>query len=195
MKEGDAVMNLASRLLGSILLAACAAPALAQAASYPAAAVGDVRATAYEEPADTKPAVPLPPRTTEQADSNKRAGGIQSVVQVVGSLAAVLGVFFLIVWMLRRASPQRAGVLPAEAFEVLGRAPLGNHQQVQLLRCGERLLLVAVGGTGTNAATTLTEISEPAEVDQLISLCRQSKAAPRPGGFKQVLREVEGRRG
>jgi flagellar biogenesis protein FliO len=194
--KGNAAMNLMMRTLGLILLATCAAPVSAQVASYSTPA-NDVRWTSYEQPSDTKVAspVPLPPHTADHPETDKRSNGIQSVVQVVGSLAAVLGAFFLIVWLLRRASPQRTGLLPSEAFEVLGRAPLANHQQAQLIRCGSKLLLVAVGGTGAGATTTLTEITEPDEVDRLVVLCRQPKGGAPSAGFRQVLRQVEGRRG
>ena len=55
----------------------------------------------------------------------------------------MLGIFFLVVWLLRRASPRGPAALPGEAFEVLGRAPLANRQQAHLLRCGNKLLLVS----------------------------------------------------
>ena len=74
----------------------------------------------------------------------KTPGGIDAIATVGGSLAVVLGIFFLVVWLLRRASPDGLGALPGEAFEVLGRAALANRQQAQLLRCGNKLLLVCV---------------------------------------------------
>ena len=69
--------------------------------------------------------------------------------------------------------PQGRGILPAEAFEVLGRSPLANRQQAQLLRCGNKLLLVCVGAAG---AETLTEITDPAEVERLVETCRRGRS-------------------
>ena len=129
-------------------------------------------------------------RTTRRP--SKPPGGLQSVTTVGGSLAVVLGIFFLIVWLLRRASPGGLGILPAEAFEVLGRAPLANRQQVHLLRCGNKLLLVAVAGAGAGAKT-LTEITDPAEVDRLAGLCRQARPGSPAATFRQVFRQVEDR--
>ena len=84
----------------------------------------------------------------------------------------MLGIFFALVWVLRRASPPGAALLPTEAFEVLGRAPLANRQQAHLLRCGNKLLLISAGAAG---AEPLTEITDPAEVDRLTELCRQAR--------------------
>jgi flagellar biogenesis protein FliO len=138
---------------------------------------------------DTAP--PLSPQKSHlqgNQEPAKTPGGIDAVAKVGGSLAVVLAIFFLIVWLLRRAAPQGFGALPAEAFEVLGRAALANRQQAQLLRCGNKLLLVCVTPTG---AQTLTEITDPAEVDQLVGLCRQSHRNGAATAFRQATRQVE----
>jgi flagellar biogenesis protein FliO len=125
-----------------------------------------------------------------QSEPEKIPGGIQSITTVGGSLAAVLGIFFLIVWALRRASPNGSATLPCEVFEVLGRAALTNRQQVYLLRCGNKLLLVSVTAAG---AETLTEIADPAEVDRLAGLCRQTRSNGAAAAFRQAFRRVENR--
>jgi hypothetical protein len=82
------------------------------------------------------------------------------------------------------------GSLPSEVFEVLGRAPLANHQQAQLVRCGSKLLLVSVNAT-SGGVRTLTEITDPAEVDRLIDLCRQVRGS-RAATARQACRQAEG---
>jgi flagellar biogenesis protein FliO len=187
------------RTFGLILLGTYVTPSSAQVTAYPAptAPGNDVTWTTYQQPvaagSASSPLALKPRESADHSDVTNRRDGIQSGVKVVGSLAIVLGIFFLVVWLLRRASPQGPAVLPAEAFEVLGRAPLANRQQVQLLRCGSKLLLVAVAATGAAATTTLTEIADPAEVDRLAGLCRQSKGKMPATSFRQVLRQVEGR--
>jgi flagellar biogenesis protein FliO len=160
-----------------------------------------VAPAAYQQPAvgrtdsaeTASSPLPLKPRASaNHAETGERPGGLRSVVTVGGSLAVVLGIFFLIVWVLRRASPSGSGTLPAEAFEVLGRAPLANRQQVHLLRCGNKLLLVAVGAAGATTKT-LTEITDPVEVDRLVGLCRQARPASPAATFRQVFRQVEDR--
>jgi flagellar biogenesis protein FliO len=138
-------------------------------------------------------ALPLKPRAAGDRDeSARRSGGLQSVMTVAGSLAAVLGVFFFIVWLLRRASPGGLGSLPVEVFEVLGRASLANHQQVQLLRCGGKLLLVATSSSG-GSLTTLTEIADPGEVDRLTALCGPSRGNQRGATICRAARPMEDR--
>ena len=162
-------MRLPARIIGLILFWACPAGLSAQVAPAvdppPAAAQAGEKAVA---PTLT------PPSSKTHTDAGKRPGGPQSAVTLAGSLALVLGVFFLVVWLFRRALPQGRGLLPPEAFEVLGRAPLANRQQAQLLRCGNKLLLVCVGAAG---AETLTEITDPAEVERLVEVCRGGRAA------------------
>jgi len=124
----------------------------------------------------TEAETPLtPPKQSNLLESQRPpAGGILSTAQVVGSLAVVLGIFFLATWLLRRALPAGSRPLPAEALEVLGRGVLSHRQQVQLLRCGNKLLLASVSASGIHV---LTEITEPSEVERLTALCRSGRLA------------------
>jgi flagellar protein FliO/FliZ len=205
-------MRLVAPIIGLIFLGAYPAAVSAQVVSYPGppSSVGVVTPAAAQEKADVgtplrqktsatttssaetpSSALTLKPHSAGgHADSGKRPGGIQSLATVGGSLAVVLGIFFLIVWVLRRASPRGLRTLPGEAFEVLGRAPLAHHQQAHLLRCGNKLLLVAVTAT---SAETLTEITDPAEVDRLALLCRPTKSGSPVQSFRQVFRQAEER--
>jgi flagellar protein FliO/FliZ len=181
-----AQMRLPLKTIGLLLMSTCPVGLSAQVVPYngPAAPNREAAPAAYQ--ADAAPSLPPPKaqNSADRPDSEKKSGGVSPTLQVVGSLAVVLGIFFLIAWLLRRASPNGSAILPAEAFEVLGRAALASRQQVHLLRCGNKLLLVCVS---VNGVETLTEISDPAEVDRLSALCRQS----RPGGaavLSQMLR-------
>lgn len=133
--------------------------------------------------------LPLPPRDSPQQSTGNpaggRPGGVASAVTVASSLAVVLGLFFLLAWMMRRTAPRGLTALPTEVVEVLGRAPLAGRQQVHLVRCGAKLLLVSVTPTG---AETLTEITDPDEVNRLAGLCHQA----RPGSATATFREVFG---
>ena len=93
------------------------------------------------------------------------------LVTGAASLGIVLGLFLLVVWSVRRGMPQGAGLLPTEAVEVLGRAPIAGRQNVHLVRCGNKIVLLNVSATSVE---TLTEISDPDEVERLYELCRQS---------------------
>jgi len=90
---------------------------------------------------------------------------------------------------LDHAQDRSAGItaVAPEVFELFGRAPLGARQQVQLLRCGNKLLLVSVTAAG---AETLTEVTDPIEVDRIAGLCRQAHPKRAATAFRQVFQQV-----
>lgn len=115
--------------------------------------------------------------------------GLGSVVTVISSLAVVLGLFFMTAWLMRRTGAGGLASLPSDVFELLGRAPLNNRQQVHLMRCGTKLLLVSVTQDG---AETLTEIDDPDEVTRLAGLCKANQAGSASAAFRQVLHQFAG---
>ncbi len=132
------------------------------------------------------------PKHTRPGDQRRPLDGrgtTQSNVTwvVMSSLAIVLGLFFLVVWIARRALPKSTTTLSTDVLDVLGRAPLGNRHNLQLIRLGRRLLLVSV--TPDNAQT-LTEITDPDEVNHLASLCQQQQPGSITGSFRQVLQQL-----
>ncbi|HEX5446179.1 MAG TPA: flagellar biosynthetic protein FliO, partial [Pirellulales bacterium] len=131
----------------------------------------------------------LTPRGGKPARAGDRArpvGGTSSMMTGMASLAVVLGLFFAVAWMLRRGLPAGPAVLPREAVEVLGRTPLAGRQHAHLLRCGNKVLLVYLA---QGVAETLTEITDPLEVDRLVGLCRQSHPQSTTASFRQVLQQ------
>lgn len=126
-------------------------------------------------------------KDSKQDKSYDGPGGLSSLVTIVGSLALVIGLFLIVAFLMRRATPTANLPLPDEVVEVLGRAPLANRQQVHLLRCGNKLLLVCVTPNGTE---TLTEITDPAEVDRLAALCRKNNDGSATANFRQVFQQL-----
>jgi flagellar biogenesis protein FliO len=110
-----------------------------------------------------------------------------AVGTVVSSLAIVLGLFLAFVWCSKRFAPAGSTPLPKEAVELLGRAPLAGRQTMQLIRVGNRLLLVAMSPGG---AETLTEITDPVEVEHLASLCRRGKSDSATASFNRALAQM-----
>jgi flagellar biogenesis protein FliO len=100
----------------------------------------------------------------------------------------VLGLFILVAWLTRRARPKGQQALPKEAVELLGRLPLAGRQQMHLVRVGGKLLLLSVTPAG---AETLTEITDPQEVDRLSSLCQTNHPGSITETFRQVLSQFE----
>ena len=117
----------------------------------------------------------------------RAASGGGVTFMVLSSLAIVLGLFFLVVWLVRRALPKSATSLPSDVLEVLGRSPLAARHNLQLIRLGRRLLLVSVT---PDAAETLTEVTDVDEVNHLISLCRQNQPGSVMAGFREALHQL-----
>lgn len=143
---------------------------------------GATRLASATEPAGAEQPRPLPlaqgglPRGGFTRDAGPLATGIFS-------LAIVLGLFLLVAWALRRGMPRGTMLLPLEAVEVLGRAPLAGRQQVHLVRCGNKVLLVSVAPGNVE---TLTEITDPEEVERLVALCQRSGGSV-GASFRQVF--------
>jgi flagellar biogenesis protein FliO len=132
----------------------------------------------------------LPPKSAP--DGAKKPFAITSstdkaLTTVVSGLAIVLGLFLVFAWLTKRNAPKSMHALPGEVVEVLGRAPLNSKQQMQLVRLGNRLLLLAMSH---ESAETLAEISDPDEVERLTAICRQNAPGSVTDTFRQVLAEL-----
>jgi len=95
---------------------------------------------------------------------------ISPLLSIGGSLCIVLGAFFLLAVFLRKVSPQGNRPLPKEAFECLGRYYITQKQQLQVLRLGNRIVLVSVM---PDSISTLAEITDPDETVAFLGLCRR----------------------
>jgi flagellar biogenesis protein FliO len=108
--------------------------------------------------------------------------------KIITSLAIVIGAFLLFAWALRRGRRMAGrGNLPADVISVLGRVPLAARQFAELLRVGNKLVLVALTPDG---AQPLTEVTDPTEVDRLLGLCQQNNPHSTTKAFEQVFRQL-----
>lgn len=129
------------------------------------------------------------PSRTRQSDSSDPAdrspsSAAQAMTTILSALAIVLGAFFLVVWLTRSTNRRRWSPLPSEAVQLLGRTPLAGRQWMQLIRVGNKLVMVSVNG---NQVDTITEITDPEEVEQLVSLCHKNQSSQFRQTFQQVL--------
>jgi flagellar biogenesis protein FliO len=124
--------------------------------------------------------LPLPGADKAPSGGARGGGGWPAVL---ASLGFVLGLFLVCVRLLRKGLPQTARLLPKEAVETLGRFPLPGRRQGQLLRVGNKVVLVSFSSGG---ADVLVEIDDPREVDRLAGLC----AATDPQGATQSFRGI-----
>jgi flagellar biogenesis protein FliO len=161
----------------------------AAAGLQPAALSLGTTSAAASAPAAAKGESPASLPLGSHADKNAPGKGspLSAMISVAGSLAIVLGLFLVVAWAMRKTAPRGSLALPPEVFEILGRAPLGARQQVQLLRCGKKLLLVSITPDG---AETLTEVTDPLEVDRLAGICQQAHPKSSTASFRQVFQQL-----
>jgi flagellar biogenesis protein FliO len=136
-------------------------------------------------PRDRAPLRVTPPTQNSQDRQALRAP-LPSLATMLAALGAVLALFLATIWLLRRGLPVGPRLLPAEVVEVLGRTATSGRQQMHLVRCGNKLLLVCVTPTGME---TLTEITDPLEVDRLAGLCQTSNPQSVSTSFRQVFQQ------
>lgn len=112
---------------------------------------------------------------------------LKSLSTAGAGLAVVVGLFIACMWLVRRNGPKPTGILPVEAFAVLGRAPLTSQSVAQLLRIGNKLVLVAVSAEG---AQPLAEVTDESEVDRIAGLCMAGRPSGSSAEFQQVLAQL-----
>ena len=116
---------------------------------------------------------------------------LDSTYTMLTGLAMVVGLFLLCAWALRRGVRSSSAVLPGEVVSVLGRVPLAARQFAQLLRVGNKLVLVSITPSG---AETLAEVTDPSEVDRLLGICQQHDPKSTTREFEQVFRQLAGKK-
>jgi flagellar biosynthetic protein FliP len=94
------------------------------------------------------------------------------------SLAVIVGAIVLVGRWMQKRGFQGPPSLPIEAFEILGRRQIEPRVAVQLVKCGERILVLCVTPQGVR---TLSEIRDPAEVERLIDACDASPSSSSRG--------------
>ncbi len=116
----------------------------------------------------------------------KQKAGSPDIRRMVGSLALVVGGYLALVVVLRKFSGGGQQGIPAEVVSVLGNLPYGHKQNLRLVRLGSKLVLLLNGPEGTHP---IGEITDPGEVDYLVSLC-EGKRAIRPAAPSPSLRRT-----
>lgn len=128
------------------------------------------------------------PRSLSAAGRGETAGPAQALVTTAASLGVVLGLFLLLVWFQRRAAGRNGSMLPGEVVQTLGRVPLNGRQEMHLVKVGNKLLLLAVTAT---SAETLTEITDPHEIDRLSGICRHDRPSSISASFREILSQLQ----
>ena len=131
----------------------------------------------------------ISPRTagSDAKAKNQPASTQDAIKRMIGSLAVVLGSFFVLVWFIKRKKTGANHALSEQVIEVLGQMPMNGRQQMQLMRIGSKLLLLYLT---PNSAQTLTEITDPLEVERLSAQCRSRSESSISSSFRQVLEQM-----
>lgn len=145
-----------------------------------------------EVTASTNSPLSLKPRSSASANENtnapeKRANSFQSVLTMFTSLLVVLALFFGFMIMLKKANGGTTPDLPKDVFQVLGTSRVAGRHPLFLLRLGHKLVLVHAG---SGEVQTITEVTDPAEVDRLCGSCEENQPNSLTQSFKQVLKNV-----
>lgn len=133
----------------------------------------------------------LPPRQAAKLRTKPETGGASRTRAASSgwgtSLGALVAVVLLILGcakLMRKHLPAGQTLLPFEACQVLGKRHLDPKQAILFVRCGARLLIV---GSGPNGLRTLSEITDPVEIDQLAGLCHQAQPHSTTQAFSSLL--------
>jgi len=142
---------------------------------------------ASASPATSK-ALPLkPPTSSESLAKERSTGTVRMFISVISSLLIVIGLLLGAAWCYRRASPNATSSLPKDVLQVLGRAPLAPRQQLVLLRFNNKLVLVS---NLQGDVRTISEITDPLEVDRVAGICESSQAGSISDSFRSVLHNL-----
>jgi flagellar biogenesis protein FliO len=152
--------------------------ATAQESAAPAGVAGSA-------PAPVAPDLtPLPGTAENGAAPVKPAAGVSTgdFVRMVVVLAAVLGAIYLLVLLIKRASPGRVG--DSDRIAVLGSRSLGGSRSLHLVRVGSGMYLV---GATDQALNLIAEVTDQ-EVDAVAP--NHSHANGTRRGFAHLLADI-----
>ncbi len=132
-----------------------------------------------QPPAHNTAEKPLPLRTRATDGASKAGGSTRRNTNrteaspfwtTIGSLALVVALIVILARLWKKHGRMVGTGIPAEAVELLGKRHIDQQQAICLVRLGSRILVL---GSSPNGLQTLSEISDPVEVDYLAGLCRQ----------------------
>ena len=113
-----------------------------------------------------------------------------SVLQTLGSLFFVLTLFGCVAYWIRRGNKESNPQLSEETWQVLGRGNLAAKHDVQLVRLGNRILLL---GHSPNTIQTLVEITDPEEVHAMLKCCHAKRPQSSIGFIRKLFAAFAGK--
>ena len=130
----------------------------------------------FNEQADDFLSRKIAPKSTETHSSGWSLFGQSPsgypAKKMAATIVLAISISLLAICLLRMKPGQRRGGLPDDVVSMLGQIPFGPNQRLQLVRLGSKLLLIT---SSQNGSHTLGEITDPEEVLQIESICRNGK--------------------
>jgi flagellar biogenesis protein FliO len=115
-------------------------------------------------------------RAAQGSDSSTSSGRssdlMMDVPRLVGAMALVLGLIFLLRWLGPRLFSAAPAASATRAVQVLSRSLVAPRQSVVLMRVGRRLLVVSDNGS---QLASLAQITDPDEVAALVGQLQNEK--------------------
>lgn len=120
------------------------------------------------------------------ADSERKPRSTGSIWSVGGPLLLILAAVFGTAFLWRKHGPGVTPGLPRDAVDPLGRRAIDARQSLLLVRIGSRILVL---GSSPAGLQTLSEITDPVEVDLLAGICKRP-ASSVDGGAVDSFRSL-----
>lgn len=100
-------------------------------------------------------------------------GSASSLWTTFGTLSLMVIGILIVARLAKRKGSQGSQSIPTEAMEVLGRRTVDPKNGIMLVRCGARILVLS---TSEDGLRTLSEITDPLEIDYLAGMCRSAQS-------------------
>jgi len=121
--------------------------------------------------ASTRKRITRTSRSPEETQLSGEPGAhLPSLWMTFGALTLVVLLILGLAALWRRHGPAFAGGVPAEVVHVLGKRAIDQRHSIYLVRLGSRLLVL---GSSAQGLQTLTEVTDPVEVDFLAGMCQR----------------------
>lgn len=170
-------------LCGSALGATGPAPSTNPATNRTA---GQIQQAAIENALLRRPTAIVP--TTNEARTSASSPPVVDMKRVGLSLGLVLGVIFMARFAMKKMFPAVSVGRNSQVIRVVSRSVVGPKQQFLLVKLGKRLVLVGDSGSSMNP---LAEISDPAEVAELVGQLQSESTHSSASAFASIFRKAE----
>lgn len=120
---------------------------------------------------DARPITRTGSEANTTTDGKRRAAvSGPSAWKTFGVLAGIIAVILFGSRLWKKHGPRLSSSIPTEAIDILGKRNVDSRQSIYLIRLGSRIIVV---GSTANGLQTLSEVTDPVEVDYLAGLCKQ----------------------